>query len=242
MTGQSATQRRIELDNEVTAAKAEEQRLRQQQRDATACAARLRQELAARPAAEYDEAGQPVPKSEAARLAAELDATTGVVFADRIKAAELHTRSARIARDRFTAAHVRDLVADAEPDAHQAVTDFNHLIEQLDRSIVDLGRFAASWAPILETVSGLDMCTELPTYDGLNGLRRVLRSYRNAVPAPLPRSIATPEGEQPPRVEHRGGWVSPAHAESSAEQLRKQAERQQRDGGRARRNPPATVR
>ena len=129
-----------------------------------------------------------MPKSEAARLAAELDTTTGVVFADRIKAAELHTRSARIARDRFTADHIVELVAEAEPEAHQAVTEFNDLIEQLDRSIVGLGRFAASWAPILETVSGLDMRTELPT------LRRPERS--TACAAQLPERCPGPVAEE----------------------------------------------
>jgi hypothetical protein len=87
-----------------------------------------------------------------------------------------------------------------------------------------------------------DPRTGLPTYDNLNGLRRVLRRHRGTIGPPLPKSIVTPEGQQPPRVRYRGGWVSPGNAASSAEQERKRAEGDTREAERARRNPPAGVR
>jgi hypothetical protein len=240
MGEQSAWQRRAELEAEVDAARVEEQRIGLQRQDADARAKRLRAQLAERPAGEYDEVGRPVPKSEAARLTAELDATKGTAFADRIRAAKQRTRRARIALDRDAADHLRELVADREPDARQAVADLDDLLELLDRKIVKFAQFAQSWSRVINPITGLDMRTELPTYDQLSGLRRVLRGYRNSVELPLPKSIVTPEGEQPPRVQYKGGWVSPANAEVSAEQDRRRTEHP--DAQRTRRNPPAPVR
>lgn len=83
---------------------------------------------------------------------------------------------------------------------------------------------------------GLNPTQELPTYDHLSRFRRDLHRVAADVPLPLPlpKSIVTPEGEAPPRVKYRGGWVSPGNASSSAEQERQQAEQVERDAARAR--------
>jgi hypothetical protein len=233
----TATQRRVDLDAAVDSAKVEERRIRDHRQDAEQRAQRLRAELAARLPVEFDDTGAPVAKTEAARLAGELAATTGTLWADRIRAAEQRTRTARLARDRHTADNIRQLVAEAEPDARAAVDDFHAAVEQVDKAIVKLIRMVGAWSPLISTVPGLDPRTELATYDDLNGLRRLLRPYRADLPLPLPKSIATPEGQQPPRVLYRGGWVSPGNASSSEEQERQNAERVEREAARARRSP-----
>src|SRR4051794_4466331 len=71
MNDQTAAGRRAELDEAVDRAKTDEDRVHHQRQHATTRARQLREQLAARPADEYDDTGTPAPKTEAARLAEE---------------------------------------------------------------------------------------------------------------------------------------------------------------------------
>ena len=69
---------------------------------------------------------------------------------------------------------------------------------------------------MLRAVTGLDVQRELPNYDGLAGLAKVIGQHRGTVRAPVPMSLSPQPGETPNKVLLDGQWVPPADPELDA--------------------------
>ena len=79
------------------------------------------------------------------------------------------------------------------------------------------------------------MRRELPSYDNLNGLLKIVKATRGNVRVPTPMSINPQPGETPNRILLDGEWTSPGELERRARREQERAEQQEREERRAER-------
>ncbi len=156
-------------------------------------------EFAALPPDQLDETGNPKPKTEAARLAAQIKALKDppVAWSRRVEQARTTARQARIELDRFSGANVAEIARANEHVGREAGGGLRAQLRGTIEAIDGYYSAQAQFSAMVAKASGLDPQTELPATlsDKLSNLRRDLQRLLPEVEDPL-ASVVQHGGEE----------------------------------------------
>lgn len=205
------TNERTRLTTELENAHRAERDLIDKEATAKADLQRLERELAELANTQpdqFDGSGKPKAKSEAAKVAATVEAlrTPAAPWAARRQVAEERTRQARNKLANFENENFEEIVAEFEPEARQVVEDIRALLTDLLDATNRHSKISQECTRLTIPVRGLDG-QDMPMAGAVSEIRQAaLRALDQDIPLPLPRSLY-PEGSLPPKVKTRGGWV-----------------------------------